>query len=113
MVRGVLLTLLAVLTGCVSHEYRDVPRHDGVTPPYTLFVGDAVSIITNDEQVHEFRITGISSSSIRGDDVEISYDDIQAVQVRNSGATEKESNFLYILMAIELVLVVAFTAAFG
>lgn len=110
MFRWVVLTFLVVLTGCTAHEYKDLPRHDGVVPPYTLTVGEVVSITTKNEQTLEFEITGISDNSIRGNDIEVGYDDIQAVQLKQSDGTESGSNFLYILMAIELLLVVAFTA---
>ena len=113
MFRCVVLTFLAVLIGCTAHDYKDLPRHDGDMPPYALSVGEVVSITTNNEQTLEFEITEISKYSIRGSDIEVGYDNIRAVRVKKAAETEKGSNFLYILMAIELVLVVAFTAVFG
>jgi hypothetical protein len=113
MFQRVVLTFLAVLIGCTSNNYKDIPRHDGEMPPYALTVGEVVSVTTNSENILEFEITEISKYSIRGNDIEVGYDNIRAVRVKKAAETEKGSNFLYILMAIELVLVVAFTAVFG
>ena len=113
MFRRVILLYLAALMGCVSAEYHDVPRHDGDSPPYALKVGEVVSITTSSEHKLEFEITGISENSLRGKDVEVSYADIQTVRVKNADTAEKGSNFLYYLMATELLLVVAFVAILG
>ena len=113
MFRPVVAILLAVLIGCTSHDYKDLPRNDGEMPPYALTVGEVVSITTNNGQKLEFEITGLSRSSIHGDDVEVSYDNIQAVQVKQADETRTGGNFLYFLMAIELLLVVAFAAIVG
>jgi len=82
-------------------------------PPYALSVGEVVSITTNNEQTLEFEITEISKYSIRGSDIEVGYDNIQAVQVKKADEAETGSNFLYYLMAIELIAVVAFTVLLG
>mgnify|MGYP000093987650 CR=1 FL=1 len=44
---------------------------------------------------------------------EVGYDNIQAVQVKKADEAETGSNFLYYLMAIELIAVVAFTVLLG
>ncbi|MCP5130872.1 MAG: hypothetical protein H6985_14970 [Pseudomonadales bacterium] len=110
MFRWLGLVLIAVFAGCASQEYRELPRNDSDMPPYTFALGEVVSVTMKNEQVHEFEITGISKNSVRGNDIEVSYTDIQSVRVRESGGAEKGSNFLNYIMAIEVLLVVAFTA---
>jgi hypothetical protein len=60
MFRWLVSAFLAVSTGCVSHEYKDLTRNVGDMPPYSLTVGDEVSITTKNAQNLKFEITEIS-----------------------------------------------------
>jgi protein involved in polysaccharide export with SLBB domain len=99
------------IAGCVSHEYKEIVRHDGATPPYNFSVGDVVSVTTNDEQSLEFKITEISKTSIRGKDIEVTYDDIRAARIKQVDGIKTIDNTANILLAIQIVVGVAVAVA--
>ena len=81
--RIAVLSLAAMIIGCVSHEYEDLKRTDNPLRPYEFSVGDRVEIITSDARRLHLKITEISETAIVAGDTEIKFDDIRIARMEN------------------------------
>ncbi len=80
-VRAVVIALIpmVVLSGCTTMTVAGSQPHEVVRK---VEVGSKVRIITKDGQRHLFKVTQMTSDSISGKEVQVSYDDIAQVEVK-------------------------------
>ncbi len=84
-VRAVVIALIpmVVLSGCTTMTVAGSQPHEVVRK---VEVGSKVRIITKDGQRHLFKVTQMTSDSISGKEVQVSYDDMAQVEVKELDA---------------------------
>ncbi len=84
-VRAVVIALIpmVVLSGCTTLTVAGSQPHEVVRK---VEVGKKVRIITKDGQRHVFKVTHMTSDAIGGKEVQVSYDDIVQVEVKELDA---------------------------
>jgi len=73
------------LIGCTSLQTIEAPPdklHGQIRHENLVKVGDEIKIITEDEKEHQFVVTAINESEIRGKDVTVPIDSIVSLQKR-------------------------------
>jgi hypothetical protein len=73
------------LIGCTSLQTIEAPPdklHEQIRHASLIKVGDKVKIVTEDKKEHQFVVTAINNDEIRGEDVTIPIDSIEAVETR-------------------------------
>lgn len=78
-------------------------------------IGDNVRVITKDGQEHIFKVTALTSDSIVGDEVEVSYADITRLEVKELDgwrtAGVSIASLAGALVAVPLLILIAICAA--
>lgn len=77
-----IFSITVVVSGCVSHDYRDVwlPQAQALTSD--LEAGDTVYIETTSGEEYSFQIENISESAVSGDGISVRFDQIQILRVK-------------------------------
>jgi hypothetical protein len=91
------------LIGCTSLQTIEAPPdklHEQIRHENLVNVGDKVRIITEDEKEHQFVVTAINESEIRGKDVTVPIDSIVSVQKREFSSNKTTFTVIGTLMVI-------------
>jgi len=102
------------LIGCTTLQTIEAPPdklHEQIRHENLVKVGDEIKIITEDEKEHQFVVTAINESEIRGKDVTIPIDRIVSVQKRefdpNKSTFTGISTVMLIVAALPIIAAMA------